>query len=340
MPRKTAAVLNSRHFTRAIAQHRKINPRPLSTPDMNVVKVDFIGSEHRQGRIRREEVVLSKDDHKIVKVIIQNAQKGNALNPSLLKDLKTVCQELALREDIRCVILRGDRSEGDRAAGVKASFCTGMDVSHLASLDSPEQAKSLILAVHEAGQAIRDLPATTIAAIDGRCYGAGLELAASCDFRFATKDSLFAMPEVELGIPSVVQARLLANIIGWQKTRQLLLIGNTVDSNLAKIWGLIDYVFSTDGNLLAAVSRTAQRIAENAPFAMKAQKRLINYWEETDLRTGIDASVEAFAASFDNGAVEPKDYMNRFFEKRRAEKEKYKPAQLQTSDNLEATDEK
>jgi enoyl-CoA hydratase/carnithine racemase len=73
-------------------------------------------------------------------------------------------------------------------------------VTELANLVTPDQARSLILRVWEAGQAIRETPVPTIAQIEGRCFGAGLELAASCDFRYALKGSLFAMPEVELGV--------------------------------------------------------------------------------------------------------------------------------------------
>src|ERR1700742_4940630 len=73
-------------------------------------------------------------------------------------------------------------------------------VAEISKLESPEQARSMISKVYDAGQAIRETPVPTIAQIEGRCYGAGLELAASCDFRYATKDSHFAMPEVELGV--------------------------------------------------------------------------------------------------------------------------------------------
>lgn len=74
------------------------------------------------------------------------------------------------------------------------------EISHL---ESPEQAKNLILQVYEAGQAIREIPVPTIAQIEGRCFGAGLELAACCDFRYALSGCSFAMPEVELGVRSL-----------------------------------------------------------------------------------------------------------------------------------------
>ncbi|ETI19994.1 hypothetical protein G647_09009 [Cladophialophora carrionii CBS 160.54] len=230
--------------------------------------------------------------------------------------MTTAFRDLSLKDDLRCVILTGDKG-----------FCTGMHVNELANLATPDQARSLILKVCEAGQAIRETAVPTIAQIQGRCYGAGLELAASCDFRYALEGTHFAMPEVVLGIPSVVQARLLANIIGWQKTRQLLLVGNNIDTDLASTWGLVDSVCPTADSLHFNVLETAQSICDNGPLATKSQKRLINYWEENDLKSGIDASVDAFAEAFEGGAAEPKEYTQRFFARKQKAKKEHEARQ-------------
>ncbi|EXJ59484.1 uncharacterized protein A1O5_12109 [Cladophialophora psammophila CBS 110553] len=188
----------------------------------------------------------------------------------------------------------------------------------MAQLETPEQAESLITKVYDACQAIRESDVVTIAHIEGPVFGAGLELVASCDFRYATDTARFAMPEVELGIPSVVQARLLANIIGWQKTKYLVYTGATIDAQTAADWGLVDVLCPSSELALAQTMRAASKIAENGPEAMKAQKRLVRLWEEQDLASGVTAGIESFSGMFRDGAVEPKEYMQRFFEKRAA----------------------
>lgn len=124
-------------------------------------------------------------------------------------------------------------------------------------------------------------------------------------------------------IPSVVQARLVANIIGWQKTRRFLLMGNTIDADVAMRWGLVDQVNTTPEYLRFSVNKLVQILGNNGPIAMKAQKRLIQYWEEHDLVSGVRASVDVFAAAFENGAGEPKEYTKKFFQNKEIAKQAY-----------------
>ena len=81
-----------------------------------------------------------------------------------------------------------------------------------------------------------------IARIDGYALGAGLELAAACDLRVASDRAVFGMPEVRVGIPSVVEAALLPQLIGYGRARRLLLTGVTIDADEALAWGLVDAV--------------------------------------------------------------------------------------------------
>lgn len=245
------------------------------------------------------------------------------MSVSLLASLTKVFQRLATRtaaddDNIRCVTLRGSRPRDPRKS---PAFCTGMDIREMAALETPEQATRLISHVRDACAAIRDLPVITIASIQGPVFGAGLEIAASCDFRCATPDSTFAMPEVKLGIPSVVQARLLANIIGWQRTKRLVYLAETVDAATAEQWGLVDFLAHSTEHDAAMEAFIASTVAANGPEAMKAQKRLVRLWEETDLVTGVDAGVESFASMFEIGAREPNEYMGQFLRRRKESKD-------------------
>jgi enoyl-CoA hydratase/carnithine racemase len=158
-----------------------------------------------------------------------------------------------------------------------------------------------------------------IARINGWCLGAGLEVAAACDMRIAVRDAKFGMPEVRVGIPSVVEAALLPGLIGWGRTRRLLLLAETISAADALTWGLLEEVAHREridarieawiGNLLAA-----------GPEALRAQKALIRQWEDRPISEAIAAGITAFAASWKTD--EPKRMMRAFLEEQKARKKK------------------
>ena len=81
-----------------------------------------------------------------------------------------------------------------------------------------------------------------ICRLEGYTLGAGLEVAAACDMRIAADNAIFGMPEVKVGVPSVVEAALLPRLIGWGRTSRLLLTAETIDAAKAEAWGLVEEV--------------------------------------------------------------------------------------------------
>jgi enoyl-CoA hydratase/carnithine racemase len=136
-----------------------------------------------------------------------------------------------------------------------------------------------------------------IARIDGFALGAGLEIAASCDLRVASERSIFGMPEVRVGIPSVVEAALLPALIGSGRARRLLLTGETIGAAEALDWGLIDAVAPPE-KLDGAVERFAAAILAGGPRAIRLQKRLILDWEDMSASAAIAQGIDAFADSY------------------------------------------
>ncbi|MGE8635654.1 MAG: enoyl-CoA hydratase-related protein, partial [Achromobacter piechaudii] len=154
----------------------------------------------------------------------------------------------------------------------------------------------------------------TIARIPGFCLGAGMELAAACDIRLGATDAVFGMPEVRVGIPSVIHAVLLPAIIGPGPTNWLLLTGETVDAAQALQWGFLEFVSET-GALDALVERTVAPIAESGPIAVRSQKALLRYWSESTVEAGLDRSVAAFGEAFTTD--EPRRYMAPFVNRKK-----------------------
>jgi enoyl-CoA hydratase/carnithine racemase len=142
------------------------------------------------------------------------------------------------------------------------------------------------------------MPAPVIARIDGYALGAGLELAAACDLRVASERAVFGMPEVRVGIPSVVEAALLPQLIGYGRARRLLLTGVTIDAEEALAWTLVDAVAPPE-RLDAVVERFAAAVLAGGPNAIRLQKRLIREWEDLSATAGIARGIDTFAEAFD-----------------------------------------
>ena len=158
-------------------------------------------------------VDVRRDERGVATVTIDNPARLNALGSTLLTELARKMRTLNEDEGLRAVVLTG---AGERA------FVGGADIREMGEIDGPDAARGFITGVHRACAAVRACPVPVIARIQGYCFGAGLELAAACDVRIASETSELGMPEVRLGIPSVVEAALLPTLIGWGRTRRLL----------------------------------------------------------------------------------------------------------------------
>ena len=194
-------------------------------------------------------------------------------------------------------------------SGEKA-FIGGADIREMAALDSPAAARGFILRLHACCAAVRAVPVPVIARINGLCLGAGLELAASCDLRVAADHAVFGMPEVKLGIPSVIEAALLPMLVGWGRDGGRCCCWARISGAAdAAAWGLVERVVPAAG-LDDAVDRWTGAVLAAQPGAVRAQKRLIRGWEDLPVRAAIAAGVEAFAASFETD--EPATAMRAF----------------------------
>ena len=233
-------------------------------------------------------------------VAIDNQKKLNSLSSEVMAQFVEAFRHLSADPDLRAVVLNG--------AGGKA-FIGGANIDEMAAIDGPEAGRAFILKVHACCQAIRDLPVPVIAAVDGWCLGAGLEVAAACDMRLCSDTAQFGMPEVRLGIPSVVEAALLPTLIGWGRTRRILMTGEIFGASEALAWGLVEEVY-LQAALETAVDDLLEKLLEAEPRAVQLQKALIQRWEQLPTSQAISAGVEAFADAWTDD--EPKAAMARY----------------------------
>ena len=156
-----------------------------------------------------------------------------------------------------------------------------------------------ISALHELCEAVRDLPVPSICALQGWCIGVGLELAASCDIRIAADSTKFVMPEVRIGIPSVIQGAFLSRLIGEGRARWMMITGEHIDAEKAERWGLVTEVVPQAG-LSAAAEQMAASIAELSSSGMRAQKRVLRTSEAPHLDGAMMHSIEIFGTAYES----------------------------------------
>lgn len=235
---------------------------------------------------------------------LDNRAKLNTLTRALMTDFVEKVEAMAARDDLRALVLAG---AGDKA------FIGGASIPEMAALDS-QSAKGFITSVHRTCDCLRRLPVPVIARIDGYALGAGLEVAVSCDLRVASRRAQFGMPEVKVGIPSVVEAALFPSLIGAGHARELLMLGETIDADTALRWGLVERVVLPDA-LDGEVEKIVAALLTAGPQAVRRQKRLMQEWEKLPLDRAIAAGIDAFVRAF--ATDEPTRMLSAFVNRKR-----------------------
>src|ERR1700739_4502815 len=247
---------------------------------------------------------IDRDARGVVRLTICNAGSLNILGSAAINGLREGLEMLAADRQIRVLVIAGQSEK---------SMIGGADIREMAGLDQAS-AERFITGLRDLCEAVRAFPGPTIARMPGWCLGGGLEVAAACDFRVAAQDAKFGMPEVRVGIPSVIHAALLPRLIGWGRARWLVMTAENIDAPTALAWGLVDVVAPEDG-LDAAVEHTVTALLECGPEALRSQKALLRQWEELPLKESVDLSIGVFGKSF--LTEEPTRLMQAFVNRKR-----------------------
>jgi enoyl-CoA hydratase/carnithine racemase len=172
------------------------------------------------------------DEHGVATVTIREAKSLNILGTPVIADLTQAVRALAERDDVRVLVVRGTGDKG---------FIGGADINEMAAL-TRERAEVFISALRDLCNALRHFPVPVIARMPGWCLGGGLELALACDIRIAADNAQLGMPEVKVGIPSVIHAALMPRLIGNARAAWLLLTGEIADAAESLAAGLVSRV--------------------------------------------------------------------------------------------------
>jgi enoyl-CoA hydratase len=233
---------------------------------------------------------------------VLNRPPLNLLDPTIIAALRDCFTALTGDPTVRVAVI----------ASRGRAFTAGMNVRVLQGLDVGS-AKRLITSVHEAITAVHGAPFPVVAEVNGACLGAGFELAMACDLRVAADTASFGLPEVRVGVPSVIEAALLPALAGPGRAAEMLLCGTSVSAAQALAWGLVNRVAPAAG-LSDATDELLQQILACAPNAIRLQKELIIRWRQTDLPSAVRYGINAFATAYATG--EPREGARAFLDKR------------------------
>ena len=231
--------------------------------------------------------VLVRRDGGVATVSINNAARLNCLGHAQITAFIDAVSALADDPDLRVLIVTG---EGER------SFMGGANLLELGQLNPP-RARDFLTLIHRMCKVLRDLPVPVIARVNGFCLGAGLEVMAACDMHIASDNAVFGMPEVKIGLPSVVEAALLPQLIGWGRTKLMLYTGDNIDAATARDWGLVEKVVPA-AELDAALAVWVHSIVESGPKALRLQKELIREWEAMPINDAVEAGIRCMYRAY------------------------------------------
>jgi enoyl-CoA hydratase/carnithine racemase len=230
----------------------------------------------------------------VATITLAKPERLNALDFEMWEQIGEACRAVDAAGDVRVAVLTG-------AGGC---FCAGLDVKagpvlrHDESGSAGHRLPGLVAHVAELQAcftAVERLRVPVIAAIQRACIGAGLELALCCDVRLAAEATVFAIPEVQLGlVPDMGGTQRLPRTVGIGKAKELVYSARRIDAAEALRIGLVNTVHPA-GELGARVAELAAEIAANAPLAVQASKRAIDgtYWRDRDAWLGWEAAQAA-----------------------------------------------
>ncbi len=240
----------------------------------------------------------------ILLVRLNRPQVLNALNTQMGKEQHDLWTRLTAEPGaLRCAVLTG---AGDRA------FCAGADLKERDGMtDTVWRTQHEVF--ERAFMALMELPLPIIAAVNGHAFGGGLEMALCCDFIYAARTARMALSETRLGLmPGGAGTQNLPRAAGERRAKELIFTAEPFDAQQGYEWGIVNRVCD---NALQDALEVAEKIARNAPLAVRQAKKSVHYGLQMDLATGYRFEIEAYNQLV--GTEDRKEGVRAFNEKRK-----------------------
>ena len=223
----------------------------------------------------------------IVTLRLNRPRVLNAINDVMVSELTAAFRDLADDASARVIVVTG-------AAG--PAFCAGADVRELSAL-APVESVDFSLKIAQLHALIAGAPQPVIAAINGVCFGGGLELALACDVRVASQSARFGLPEISLGVvPGGGGTVRLQRLVGPGIARYMVLTGDIIPAQRALEIGLVNELHAEEV-FDAAVAALAERLSSLSPAGLSLAKRTLELGQAPGLAEAIRSEAHASAVS-------------------------------------------
>jgi enoyl-CoA hydratase len=249
--------------------------------------------------------LLVQTENGICTITINRPDKLNALNKAVISELSAAIDEVYNKPEIKSAIITG--------AGPKA-FVAGADISAFLELNAGEGEELARRGQKNVFDKIENSPKPIAAAVNGFALGGGCELALACHFIYAAEHAKFGQPEVNLGlIPGYGGTQRLTQLIGRNRSMELVMTGNMITAKEAMEYGMVNKVTSAE-ELLPKIKETLLLIQSKAPMAVAKVIESINNFDHT--QQGYDFEIKKFGECF--ATEDLKEGAKAFLEKRKA----------------------
>lgn len=245
-------------------------------------------------------------DGPVATLTIDRPDALNALNADLIAEMQAWLKSVWFDDSFSVIIVTGEGK----------AFVSGADIGELATMGVQDGMKKSSIGQYLM-KSFENIPKVVIAAVNGFCFGGGMELALACDIRVASDKVRMGLPEVKLGIiPGYGGTQRLGRLIGAGRAKQMIFTGEFYKAEQVYEYGIVQEVYPHD-EMMDKTREMAKTIASRGPLAVKAAKECVNRGLEMPLSNACDfekLSFGAIAASDDM-----KEGLNAFLEKREAE---------------------
>jgi len=249
-------------------------------------------------------------NHNVAWLTLNREQKRNALTQEMWQQLVQYCQQLALNDEVKVLVLT---ATGDKA------FSAGADIEELT--DIIKDSERLIAnnkVVQQAQLLLQQLKIPTIAAINGVCVGGGMGLALACDFRICVEHAKFGITPSKLGLLySIEDTKRLVNVVGVARAKELLFLGKIISAEQAIAWGLVTECVASN-QLDEKVNDLIKQLLAVSRFSMAGIKTTLEYIDNANSNGEYSHNEQAVRALFDLAFTQSdfKEGANAFLEKR------------------------
>ncbi len=227
------------------------------------------------------------DEGAIRTITLNRPAKLNALRRDDLAEATRAVRQAP--DETRVLVFAGS---GGRA------FSVGMDVhTFVGIVQDPSTTREVIGAVKLLLDTVRMSQLATIASVDGYCLGAAFELVLACDFRLATPGSSFGLPEINLGLPCILESALLQQYVGLSRAKEIILTGDRYTAEQMAAWGMLNDTVDSD-DLAGRTTALAETLAAKPRAGVASQKRLFERWQNEGLQISNEACLEEIEGVF------------------------------------------